>query len=160
MEAEKANRKIYLTWEAEEYDHIPKNGWWFIILVSVVVALVSTALILQNYFFAAFIVLAGIFIGWFGLNRPKRVRFAVTSQGVEVSGRVYTFEELRSFCILYDPPLFKDLSLESKKMFMPHIHVRLGETSPASVREALSKFIPEKKHEEPFIRILSRLLKF
>lgn len=153
-------QKNYLSWEAEEYDHMPKGGLWFGILGGAAVVTAVAAILLENYFFAAFVVIASLLIGWFGAARPQSVRFAISGQGVELGSRFHSFEEFRSFWIFYDPPLFKELSLESKKMFMPRIRVPLGEVDHARVREILIRFLAEKKHEEPIVPLISRVLRF
>ncbi|MBI2639621.1 MAG: hypothetical protein HYW90_01875 [Candidatus Sungbacteria bacterium] len=160
MEEKREDNKTYITWEAQEYDHMPKGRWWFVVLGVLVAAIAVAAILLENYFFAAFIVIAGILISWFGVSGPQKIRFVITAQGIELGGRFHSFGEIRSFWIFYDPPLFKELSLESKKMFMPRIRVPLGEVDPARVREILIRFLAEKKHEEPIVPLISRALKF
>ena len=62
--------------------------------------------------------------------------------------------------VLGEPPLFKELSIESKKMFMPYLRAPLGDNRPDEIREALSKFLPEEKQQESFITIISHLVRF
>lgn len=154
------NHKVYISWEAHEYDNIQKQRGWFIVLAAGAVVLVALAVWLKNYFFAVFILIAAILVGWFAKKEPRNMHFAITSEGVQIGERLYFFDDLKSFWIFYDPPLFNELSVESKKTFMPRLSAPLGDANPEQIREELARFLPEEKQSEPFISILSRLLRF
>lgn len=157
-----AERKhdVYLSWEAEEYEHLPKQNWWFVALGIVTLLLAVVAVFLQNYFFALFIAVAGLTVAVFAKQKPRKLHFSIASDGLEIGSRLYHFEDLSSFWIFYDPPLFKELSVESKKILMPYVRVPLGETDPEKIREILLKFLPEEKQNESFIALLSRVVGF
>lgn len=159
VEAE-ARRKhtVYLSWEAEEYEHVPKERWWFVALGFITLLLAGGAIYLENYFFSVFIIGSGITLTLLAKRGPERVRFSITSEGLEIGHRLHPFENLSSFWIFFDPPLFKELSVESKKMFMPYIKAPLGESDPKRVREILAKFLPEEKQNESFIALIARVV--
>lgn len=151
---------VYLSWEAEEYEHVPKKRWWFLALGLMTLLLAGGAIYLENYFFSVFIIGSGITLALFAIQGPERVRFSITSEGLEIGHRLHSFENLSSFWIFFDPPLFKELSVESKKIFMPYIKAPLGELDPKRVRGILAKFLPEEKQNESFISLLARLCGF
>ena len=159
-DATERKHNVYLSWEAEEYEHLPKQNWWFVALGIVTLLLAVVAVFMQNYFFALFIAVAGLTVAVFAKQKPRKVRFSVVSDGMEIGSRLYHFEDLSSFWIFYDPPLFKELSIKSKKIFMPYIRAPLGETDPEKIREILLKFLPEEKQNESFISLLSRVVGF
>ncbi len=155
-----AARDIYVAWEAPEYERFPKGRLWFLMLGLITLALAAVAFYYSNYFFILFIVVAGMLVGWFGVREPKKMHFAVTSEGVRFENRIYLFDDLKSFWIFNEPPLFKELSVESKKMFIPYLRAPLGNADPDKIREALIKFLPEEKQKESFITIISHLARF
>ena len=158
---EKAGKDdVYLAWEAPEYERFSKGRFWFLILGLVTLAFAAVSAYYGNYLFAFFVVIAGILVGWFGGREPRTMHFAITSEGVRFENRIYLFDDLKSFWIFYEPPLFKELSIESKKMFMPYLRAPLGETEPDEIRETLSRFLPEEKQQESFIAIISHLARF
>lgn len=159
-EARPEHHTVYLSWEAEEYEHIPKKRWWFAALGLITFLLAGGAIYLENYFFSVFIIGSGITLALFARRRPEKVRFSITSEGLEIGHRLHAFENLSSFWIFFDPPLFKELSVESKKMFMPRLRLPLGDVSQEAVRGALSQFLPEEKQEESFIALLARIVGF
>ncbi len=151
---------VYLSWETEEYEHLPKENLWFVALGIVTILAAVVAIFMQNYFFALFIVVAGLTVAVLAKQKPRKVRLSVTSDGLEIGNRLYNFDDLSSFWVFFDPPLFKELSVESKKIFMPYIRAPLGETDPEKIREILLKFLPEEKQNESFISLLSRVVGF
>ena len=155
-----ADSAVYIAWEAPEYERFSKGQLWFLILGLATLTLAAVAFYYGNYFFALFIVIAGILVGWFAVREPKTIHFAVTSEGVQFENKIYLFDDLKSFWIFYEPPLFKELSVESKKIFMPHLKAPLGDADPDEIRKKLLKFLPEEKQKEPFITIISHLARF
>ena len=88
------------------------------------------------------------------------MKFSVTSHGIRVGSRLYPFEDLRSFWIFYDPPLFKEISLRSKKTFMPVIRAPLGELDPIRLRHILLRFLREEEEETSVVDIIAKRLGF
>lgn len=151
---------MFLSWHALEYPHSHRRPEWFLTLAVVTIALVITALVFRNYFFAFFLAVAGALIGWFAMRAPKFISFAITNEGVMIDRRFHEFKELKSFWIFYDPPLFDEISIISKKTIMPRIVIPLGGTPQEKVRGILRRFLPEEKQEESLITLVSRVLGF
>ena len=149
-----------LAWEAPEFDASPERKRPLLIAGGMLVAGGIIAIALANYFFALFLVVAGVLLASFAYRSPKIVRFALTPHGVVVDSRLYELTGLASFWIAYEPPLFNELRLVSKKTIMPIIRLPLGEMNPLDVREILTRFLPEKQQDDTLIEILSRYLGF
>lgn len=154
------SREAYIAWDAPEYERLAKGQLWFFALGFITLAVAGVTAYYGNYFFTLFILIAGALVGWFGVREPKKVHFAVTKEGIRLENRIYLFDELKSFWIFYEPPLFKELSIESRKAFMPYLKAPLGDADPDAIREVLAKFLPEEKQKESFITILSHLARF
>jgi len=106
-----------------------------------------------------------VLVGWFtvvlyAVRPPRTLKFHLTERGVLIEKTLYPWQSLKSFWVFYNPPLHKDLSLESKKAFMPYIKIPLGKTEPVKVREIVIKFLPEIEQEESLIDNLSHLARF
>lgn len=149
---------VLAEWEADEYEHTPKRRVWFIVLWLITLAMAAAAFFLGNYLFAVLILIAGSLLGWFATMNPKKVHFAITVQGLEIGGKLYAFDDLRSFCVFYDPPVFQELSIESRKVFMPRIRVPLGASNLESLRKILVRFLPEEKHDQSLISLIIRAI--
>ena len=89
-------------------------------------------------------------------KEPRIVKFRIDEKGIEIDGRLYEYDGLRSFWIFYNPPEEKDLSLRSKKTIFPYIRIPLANENPNELRKYLLKFLPEKRHSESIVDIFMR----
>src|SRR3989344_1475323 len=134
-----------LSWHAEEYCKTHRHPKWFWALGAITGTLVIIALfLLQNYFFAFFLVIAGLLIGWFAVRIPRTIRFGIVKDGIMIDQRLHEFKEMKSFWIFYDPPLFNELSIVTKKVIMPHLVIQLGEMPSEKIRNTLRQFLLEE----------------
>lgn len=149
-----------LEWMAPEFERNESNAL-ILLLLGAALALggIITAFF-KNFLFAVFLFVAGGLVISYAFKNPRQVLFAVTPRGIKIGGRLYEFEDLHSFWIFYDPPLFKELSLRSKKSMMPMIRLPLGELDPLRMREILLRFLPEEKQEAQLVDIISKRLGF
>lgn len=152
--------KNYLEWSAPEFVQYSKNKSWFIIVGLIAAGLFLWALLIKNLLFALLIGLSFFSLVTFALKKPREIRLAITSKGIKIDKILYSFDNLKSFWIFYEPPEVKELSLRSKKTIMPYIKISLAEQNPAEVRKFLIKYLPERKHKESLIDNLARQLKF
>lgn len=152
--------KNYLEWSAPEFVQYSKNKSWFIVAGLIAAGLFLWALLIKNLLFALLIGLSFFSLVTFALKKPREIRLAITSKGIKIDKTLYSFDNLKSFWIFYEPPEVKELSLRSKKTIMPYIKISLAEQNPAEVRKFLIKYLPERKHKESLIDNLARQLKF
>lgn len=150
-----------ISWEAPEYTYYPKQKEWHWLVGIIATGLVILAVVvMKSFLFGVFIAVAAFTIMLVGTRKPRIVLFEISSRGVAASKKLYPYNNLKSFWIRYDPPRKKELSLESKKTFMPYIIMPLGDTNPNIIREQLIRFLPEKEHEESLIESISHYLGF
>lgn len=151
---------LLIQWEAPDFDATEGSRLLLLAAGALLILGAVAAAFFRNSPFAFFLAIAGGLLISYAYRAPRNIRFAVTARGVTVSGRLYEFENLQSFWIAYDPPLFKEVRLVSKKAIMPVLRIPLNSTDPLRVREILLRFLPEKKHEDGLIDILTRHLGF
>ena len=150
-----------LNWEAPEFDAHEKSRGWHAALFGISGILILLMALFKNYTAAAFFGIAGAVLYLYGNKEPRVLTFTISGKGVEVAGRLYPYDSLRSFWIFYDPHMRRsEVSLRSNKTLMPYIRVPLGSTNPATVHALLSRFIPERKHADSVADTLSRKARF
>ena len=148
-----------MEWETLEYPHDPKHPNWFWVVGSIVVIGAIAAILFKNFLLAILIVLGGFTLMMFGARWPEVIRCALTNKGVTIKNHFYPYDHLKSFWVDAEHPVEPRIIIESKKMFLPHILVPLGETvSAENVRAYLQKFLTEEKHEHSLIDILGDIL--
>ena len=132
-----------------------------VIVISIIAAgFIIGGLLTQNYLFAILALLVAITLIMLSVREPKEIAFAITARGVRIDDRIYEYDNLKSFWIFYDPPHHKELSVESKKVFMPYIKLPLESTDPVQMRRFLKTFIPERKHTDSIADIVWSKLGF
>lgn len=149
-----------LHWESVEAETGPESAILLLFLGSTLGLGGIATLVFWNVLFGIFLIIAGGLTISYAFRPPRRVSFAVTSRGIQISRRIFGFEDLSSFWIFYDPPLFRELYVVSKKHFMPHIRIPLGDIDPVRIREVLLRFLPEVEQEPSAIDIISKRLGF
>ena len=154
-----SDSKIILSWSAPEFVRHDKGPAWFIILGIVVGIFFIISLLMKNYFFAVLILMAGGLIYIHALKHPRTLKFSLSEEQLKVGDHIFHLSDLKSFWIFEDPDV-RLLRLETKRTFMPQLHLPLGDQQPQTLRQAFIQFIPEKKQQESLIDIFSRKIKF
>lgn len=149
----------YVSWEAPEYLHFEKTRNWTLTLFAGGAAIAIILIAMNNYSGAVVMALATFVVYLLGHREPRHLNHKITPIGIEIDGRVFLFDELQSFWLLYHPPV-KELILRSKKAFMPLIHLQLDYADPNKIREILLDFLPEKEEEEPLSHVIAHVLRF
>ncbi len=149
-----------LTWTAPEFTKHKKDAGWFITGGVIALALLIFALYGKNFLFALIIILAAFSVFVWSQKEPQRIQFSLTPKGVAIGKTIYSFDNLESFWIFYNPPEIKYLSIISKKLFMPKIAIPIGNEDPDEIREILIEFLPEKEQHESLIDVLGRHLRY
>ena len=155
-------RELYppFQWNALEYEYFPKSADWFWMIIILTLSIAIASFILGNFLFGVLILVSGFSIILFGLRKPQNVVFSITGRGVQIDDKLYPYNTLESFWIYYNPPVQKQITLKSKKIFMPSIQIPLGDADPNIARNFLLKFMQEKEHPESLTDSVLRILKF
>lgn len=149
-----------IKWSSLEHEFHEKNPEWYWALGIITAALVLAAVILHNFLFAVFAVLAGFSVGLYGTRRPRMIQHEINSGGVSSGNKSFNYENIDHFWINYEPPAKKELILESKKTFSTHTVILLGNADPEQIRRYLLQYLKEKKIEESLVAVIARVLKF
>ena len=120
-----------IKWVAPEYEFHEKNPEWYWALGIITVALVLATVILHNFLFAVFAVLTGFSVGLYGARSTRITLHEINSGGVSLGNRNFNYENIDHFWINYNPPVQKELILESKKLFHPHRYI-IGQRRPGA----------------------------
>ena len=75
-------------------------------------------------------------------------KYEIHPHGIVVSDKFYHYHDLDSFWIHYHPEGYHELSLCTGKLLNHYIKVPLKGQDPFEIREALSMYLPEERHEE------------
>lgn len=151
---------VLLEWQALEFEHDAEKKRLLLILGFVLAIGGVAILFVKNFLFSLLLFIAGGLVASHAFRTPRPIRCAITTSGIKIGERLYLFEDLKSFWISYDPPLFRELIVESQKTMMPIIRAPLGDLDPLRPREILLRFLKEQRYEESLIDIVSKRLGF
>jgi hypothetical protein len=85
----------------------------------------------------------------------------IWEDGVTINDKMYPFENMESFWIIYRPPEIKYLYLRLKGALRPDLVIPLENADPVSIRQNLLRFVPEdtKKEDESVAEAITRTYK-
>jgi hypothetical protein len=127
------NEKI--TWTLLEYEEKEKNNDWFWALGVIVVAGATASAIFGNYFFALFIVVAGLLLGFFAVRKPDMVTYELNDKGLQIKNRLFPYEGIKSFWVQKEerPTLF----IKSSRLIVPIISMPIESISVDRIQNIL-----------------------
>ena len=146
------------TWTAPEYETHNRSRAWYALMSIVALLLLGYAVFSGNFLFALVIILAAIILFLQGKQEPLKVTIGITEFGIVISNRFYTYSELETFYIVYNPPFVKTLFFETKSPARPKLRIPLLEQNPVEIRDTLVPYLKEdiEKEEEPFADMIAR----
>lgn len=149
-----------IRWEAPEYVQHEKGWKWFLAAGIADFLLCIYAIATSNWtLLIALILLSAVYV-WQHGNMPKHIEVIVSAKGIKVGDKEYPYQNIKSFWIIYKPPMVKTLNLRSNSRVLPDIAIQLGEQDPVELREYLCSQIREEEgKEESAVDALIRVFK-
>jgi len=155
------SEKLY--WSALEFEERERSKDWFWALGIIIVTSSIAAIIFNDYFFAALLIISGILLGFFAVKKPVTIFYELNSKGLKIGSRIYPYENIKSFWVQIrqheeentKPLLF----IHSERVFMPIITIPIAKTSAEEIHYMLSsKNISEvEMKEHPTDKIMEAL---
>jgi hypothetical protein len=156
---EEHSKDVLLHWSAPEFELSERDKKWYLWITGFLFAMIFWAIWSNSPIMAITFILIGV-VGYIYLNKePKIVSFFITRDGVVADKEIFDYESINSFWIFYEPDGLQSLSLHTKGLIIPQIHIPLGNEDPLKIREILVKHIPEEKHDPGPLETLERILK-
>ena|SRR3989338_2928500 len=142
-----------LVWRALEYEERERSRDWFWALGVIVVTSSIAAIIFENYFFAALLVLAGVLLGFYATKKPELVTYELNPQGLVIHNRLYPYETMRSFWVQQQdtamnlrPLLFVHTARFFMPVFVIPIEAELAEHIHAIFTAQNIEEVPMREH--------------
>ena len=145
-----------ISWEAPSFYFNPQKRYLSLLITALALAGGAMLFWQKDTLTAIFLVLSSLVLILYSNKRPEISRIIVNQKGITVGDTLHYYKDLRSFWIHYDPGSSKELSLESKKWYMPYIKVSIENNNPLDIRSLMINFLPEKEHENSLVDIIAR----
>lgn len=151
---------VLIEWTAPEHEHYEKTADWYWWSGIIALIFLGIAISQASFLFAILIIISWITVVIHAARPARDIRHAVTERGLVIDNKLYFWKDLNSFWIFYEPPLRKEIILESKKAIMPRMRIQMGESGPMEIREHMLRFLHEREQEDSLIEMLARLARF
>ena len=145
--------KNKITWSAFEDFYWQKTKIWFIVSISVAIALLLVAIFSKDPLMIITFALAIVMFFIIAVREPKKIQISFDDRGIQIKGKIYPYHEFESFWIFYNPPI-NYISLKSHKKLSRPIKLLLENQNPVEIRQYLKEHLPEVEQKESFIEIL------
>lgn len=147
---------LQITWQAQSFYSNPSKKYIYTMIFSLIIAGCILLFFKIDVLMAIFFILSSIVLSLYSQKKPEVIKILLDQRGVIIGEKEYYYKDLKSFWINYQPGNIKELSLESKKWYMPYITISIEDKNPLSIRSILINHIPEKEHEESLIDLASK----
>lgn len=152
------NPDVLFQWRGMEYENYGISRRMFLILTFALCGIILYALISNNPIMAITFILIGV-AGYLHYQKEAReLDFTIISEGIVIGKEIYSFDNIKSFWIHYDPPYTKVVSLHIHGTVIPYVHIPIHDEDPVKIRAVLLEFIPEEKQEPTLVDTLERLI--
>jgi len=154
--------KKIMGWRVPEYDKHKREQGWYIMAAIVAALLVIYAFFSGNFLFAAIVIIGALVIIIHDGQKPIKVDFSITDQGLVVGKKFYDYDIIKDFSIVYKPhQQIKNLYFEFKNALRPRLSIPLNNNNPLPIREILLKYLPEdmERTDQPLSEALAKIFK-
>ncbi len=152
--------EFLIAWEAPEFKHYHKNAAWYITLGAAAILIIGYMLIQRDLFGAITILILGIFIVFFSLQRPERITVGFSKKGVHIGELHLPYKTIKYFWVVHNER-HKTLNMETTAYLNRLIIVELEDQDPEFIRAFLLQAVPEHENtQETFAQKVMHHLKF
>jgi len=148
-----------INWSGPIREYQPNIGAIAAVSLMLFAVAVLVQIFQKNLITTIFFGLLGVVILISAGKKSATVDFEINPLGIKVGERVYSFREVKSFWIEYEPTLgIRELSLQLRKWYSPYIKIPIYDQNPVQLRLALLAFLPEAEHKDTVADTLARKL--
>jgi len=157
---ETVEHDVLYSWDAPEFLYHEKSLLWHVVVYSILLLFVGLMFLLKQWVAIPVFLLIAILIYQYAEVKPKNVAIAITNLGVIVGDKFYPFSEIKSFWVLYNPPI-KQVSFELTKRFSPVISVSAEGVDLGIIKDIISSHVVEDDtRTEDFMDRIIRYIRF
>lgn len=149
-----------IAWRAPEFKEHERGQLWIFAMSVLAIGLIIYGILTDSIAFSVVIILvAGVFFLTHN-HKPQIVEVIITDLGIKFGERFYSFEDVKVFWIIFDPPHVKTLNFRTSRGVVREVCIQLEDQNPSEIRAFLGAHLSEwKNRTETLAEILIRILK-
>jgi len=147
-----------ITWQASEFIHHEKSIMWFIVLfVGAILLLLIDVVFVKSWTFGVLIVVLALGMALLGRRPPRTLHYALTSQGVRIEDKLYSFHDFHAFGVVQESALYS-LRLVPNKRFMPMVSLYFPPDQGEQIVDMVGSVLPmEHIDRDPIDKIVEKI---
>jgi len=145
-----------ISWQAPSFYFNPQKRYLSLLIIALALGGGGLLFFGQDMLTSIFLLLSSLVLILYSNKRPEMSNVSIDQRGVAIGNAIYYYKDLKSFWINYDPSSLKELSLESKRWYLPYVTISIENNNPLLVRSLLISFLPEREHEHSLVDIIAR----
>ena len=140
------------SWEVDEYIERDRSNGWFWTVGLIVLTGIVISIILKNFVFAMFLLVAAGTLSVFIFRKPERLAVTIDNRGVQIEHTFYPYKELKQFWV--EPEEggrngVRQVFFMTSRTVIPELSIELTEDVDADkLRSYLLRKIPEGEIQE------------
>lgn len=149
------------SWHFPEFQRHERGAAWYIIFFVIAGLLITYCLVTFNLLFLVIILISGSLVLFTNRHQPNQLAATLWEDGITINDKLYRYDDLSSFWIIYRPPEIKYLYFKFKSSLRPDLVIPLENANPVSVRQTLLRYLTEdtKKEDESVAEAITRTYK-
>ncbi|MDP4008795.1 MAG: hypothetical protein Q8P68_06435 [Candidatus Peregrinibacteria bacterium] len=151
--------EVIISWVSPSFVKHDKGIAWYVVAGLILIGILWYSLYSASWSTAlVFLLFAGVYI-MNSKHEPAGIVTAITELGVQHGTQFFPYSKIKGYWLVYKPPQVKVIHLQLTGRG-GEITIDLGDQPAASVRNILSREIPEIEGKgEPFVNYVTRILK-
>lgn len=150
-----------IKWSAPEFIHYPKNIWWFVLVILLGLMAIGYFVFHKEYLTAGLFFLIFAILFYFARATPRTINIELNTRGIKLNETSLSYQQIKTFWLVYDPPFVKTLNLETTTHFNRIFTLQLMDQDPIAIRKFLLEYLPEDLDRgEAISDKIARTLKF
>lgn len=159
LQAEEAEPQVAFRWEASEYVHHHKSPLWYGVAGLIVLLLCAVAVWLHLWLEIGVFIVAGVAVIVYARKPPRTLTYELSDTGIHIDGKVYQFDEFRSFGVVEDTE-WHSIDLEPVKRLSPRLVLLFDDEDVNEIVGHLDQFLPREDHQPDLVERITRYVRF
>ncbi len=149
-----------ITWTAQEYIHIDKGPWWYIIFVLVVIGFIALDFFfLKSWTMSVLVVVMAVAVVIYIRRPPRTITYALSpAQGLYVGEQLYIFDDFKAFGLIRDGDN-DSVMLIPRKRFAPGVSVFFPPEAGERIFDILGQRLPMETLKLDVVDVIVRKLR-
>lgn len=150
--------KPVFTWQSPEFISIKRDIKWTIAVLAIALVLAAILFTQKQWTGVGMVLVASIFFVAISNTKPKNIGCAVYNEGIVVNGRVYNYDQFKSFWLVNSQ--LPKIQFQLTGRFGGVISMPLDDMDSDQIRLFISKYVPEEDEKQEDVGdIINRLFR-